>query len=237
MKTLGGPPFRSTGSKPVPKILVCSKTKHSGKYLEIGGGTGFVLKMFNKTFSSWSIFATEAQLEGINFAKKRVNDDVVFFQMNACSIPFINEFDVIGAFDVIEHINEDELVLSNLSRALKSRGTLLVTVPQHRWLWSTVDEYACHVRRYTRSELIGKVTKSGLTVNYVTSFVSLLVPVMWLNRLRASRANYNPMDEFRISSWLNKLLEIIMFIELGLIKIGIKLPFGGSLLLLASKKK
>ena len=45
------------------------------------------------------------------------------------------------------------------------------------------------------------------------------------------------MDEFRISSLLDKLLEIIMFIELGLKKIGIKLPFGGSLLLLASKKK
>ena len=146
-------------------------------------------------------------------------------------------YDVIGAFDVIEHINEDELVLSNLSHALKSRGTLLITVPQHRWLWSAVDEDSGHVRRYTHSELVRKVTQSGFTVNYVTSFVSLLVPLMWLSRLRTKSRNTKPLDELHISSWLNRLLEIIMFIELGLIKIGIKLPFGGSLLLLASKKK
>ena len=145
-------------------------------------------------------------------------------------------FDCIGAFDVIEHINEDELVLSNLSRALKNGGTLLVTVPQHRWLWSAADEYACHVRRYTRAELVRKVTRSGLTVEYMTSFVSLLVPVMWLNRLRASRANYNPMDEFRIPKWVNRLLEMIMIFELGLMKLGMTFPIGGSLLLLARKR-
>ena len=146
-------------------------------------------------------------------------------------------YDVIGAFDVIEHINEDELVLSNLSHALKSRGTLLVTVPQHRWLWSAVDEDSGHVRRYTHSELVRKVTQSGFTVNYVTSFVSLLVPLMWLSRLRASNANYNSMDELQIPNWLNRLLEMVMCFELKLLKIGIKFPFGGSLLLLARKSK
>jgi hypothetical protein len=60
---------------------------------------------------------------------------------------------------------------------------------------------------------------------------------MWLSRLSASNANYNSMDEFRIPNWLNSLLEMIMSFELGLLKIGMRLPFGGSLLLLASKKK
>ena len=100
-----------------------------------------------------------------------------------------------------------------------------------------MDEYSGHVRRYTRSELVGKVTKSGPTVNYVTSFVSLLVPLMWLSRLRNKSRSTKPVDEFHISSWLNRLLELIMSFELGLLKIGIRFPFGGSLLLLASKKK
>ena len=205
-------------------------------FLEIGCGTGFVIQAIQEHYPQTVLCGSDYFEEGLVHARKRM-PSINFTQQDARKMDEEELYDVIGAFDVIEHINEDELVLSNLSHALKSRGTLLVTVPQHRWLWSAVDEYSGHVRRYTRSELIGKVTKSGLTVNYVTSFVSLLVPVMWFNRLRASRANYNPMDEFRISSWLNKLLEIIMFIELGLIKIGIKLPFGGSLLLLASKKK
>ena len=145
-------------------------------------------------------------------------------------------YDVIGAFDVIEHINEDELVLSNMYRALKQGGALLVTVPQHRWLWSAVDEYSGHVRRYTRSELVRKVTRSGLTVEYMTSFVSLLVPFMWISRLRSNNVNYDPMDEFQIPNWLNRFFKMIMTFELGLLKIGMKLPFGGSLLLQARKR-
>ena len=221
------------------RILLWVLKKYVGRFvnfLEVGCGTGFVLQAVHKHNPKAVLCGSDYFEEGLVHARKRM-PSINFTQQDARKMDEEDLYDVIGAFDVIEHINEDELVLSNLSRALKSRGTLLVTVPQHRWLWSVVDEHACHVRRYTRGELVRKVTRSGLTVEYMTSFVSLLVPFMWLNRLRASRANYNPMDEFRISSWLNKLLEIIMFIELGLIKIGIKLPFGGSLLLLASKKK
>ena len=92
------------------------------------------------------------------------------------------------------------------------------------------------MRRYNRAELVRKVTRSGLTVEYMTSFVSLLVPIMWLSRLRSNNVNYDPMDEFQIPKWLNRLLEMIMAFELGLLKIGIRLPFGGSLLLQARKR-
>ena len=205
-------------------------------FLEIGCGTGFVIQAIQEHYPQAVLCGSDYFEEGLVHARKRM-PSINFTQQDARKMDEEELYDVIGAFDVIEHINEDELVLSNLSHALKSGGTLLVTVPQHRWLWSVVDEHACHMRRYTRSELVGKVTQSGLTVKYVTSFVSLLVPIMWLNRLRASGKNYDPMYEFRIPDWLNSLLEMIMSFELGLIKIGIKFPFGGSLLLLASKKK
>ena len=149
----------------------------------------------------------------------------------------IDQFDVIHSHHVLEHVYDIDQVLDNLYRALKIGGILLITVPQHKWLWSAVDENACHVRRYTHSELVRKVTQSGFTVNYVTSFVSLLVPLMWLSRLRNKSRSTKPVDEFHISSWLNRLLEMIMSFELGLLKIGMRLPFGGSLLLMASKKK
>ena len=213
--------------------------KYVGKFanfLEVGCGTGFVIQAVQEHNPKAVLCGSDYFEEGLVHARKRM-PSINFTQQDARTMDEEDFYDVIGAFDVIEHINEDELVLSNMYRALKQGGALLVTVPQHRWLWSAVDEYSGHVRRYTRSELIGKVTKSGLTVNYVTSFVSLLVPVMWFNRLRANNVNYDPMDEFRIPNWLNRLLEMIMTFELGLIKIGIKLPFGGSLLLLASKKK
>jgi 2-polyprenyl-3-methyl-5-hydroxy-6-metoxy-1,4-benzoquinol methylase len=220
------------------RILLWAFKQHIGnfqRFLEIGCGTGFVLEAIHNANPSAKMYGSEYFEEGLVHARKRV-PSANFSKLDARKMNDDERFDCIGAFDVIEHINEDELVLSNLSRALKNGGTLLVTVPQHRWLWSAADEYACHVRRYTRAELVRKVTRSGLTVEYMTSFVSLLVPFMWISRLRSNKVNYDPMDEFRIPNWLNRLLEMIMTFELGLLRIGMKLPFGGSLLLQARKR-
>lgn len=65
-----------------------------------------------------------------------------FLQMDACDNPFVAEFDAIGAFDVLEHIPLDALALGQIHAALKPGGVLLLTVPQHAWLWSASDDYA-----------------------------------------------------------------------------------------------
>ena len=220
------------------RLLLWVLKKYVGKFenfMEVGCGTGFVMQEVQEHNPKAVLCGSDYFEEGLVHARKRM-PSINFTQQDARKMDEEDLYDVIGAFDVIEHINEDELVLSNLSHALKSRGTLLVTVPQHRWLWSVVDEHACHVRRYTRAELVRKVTRSGLTVEYMTSFVSLLVPIMWLSRLCSNNLNYDPMDEFQIPNWLNRLLEMILTFELGLLKIGIRLPFGGSLLLQARKR-
>ena len=74
-------------------------------------------------------------------------------QLDARELPYEAAFDAVGAFDVIEHITEDERVLASMHRALKPGGVLIVTVPQHKWLWSWTDEQARHKRRYGRREL------------------------------------------------------------------------------------
>ena len=203
-------------------------------FLEIGCGTGFVLEGIAKAFPNTMLFGSEYFDEGLTHARVRL-PQAALSQLDATQLSESERYDVIGAFDVLEHIEEDDRVLDNVSRALKSRGCLLVTVPQHRWLWSVVDEQACHVRRYTREELVGKVRSAALSVDFVTSFVSLLVPLMWLSRWRARDEGYDPMAEFRIPAWLNGLLEGVMRLELGLIKLGVRWPVGGSLLLLARK--
>ena len=221
------------------RILLWVLKKHVGgfeNFLEVGCGTGFVLEAINDAFPNAKLEGSEYFTEGLIHARKRV-PLANFSKLDARTMNDVERFDCIGVFDVIEHINEDKLVLSKLSHALKRGGALLITVPQHRWLWSAVDEHACHVRRYNRSEMVGKVKQSGLMVGYVTSFVSLLLPVMWFSRLRANSENYDPMDEFHIPDWLNRVLEMIMSVEFWLLKIGVRLPVGGSLLLLARKRK
>lgn len=204
-------------------------------FLEIGCGTGFVLEAIQKAYPNAQVVGSDFFEEGLVFARERV-PSAEFTQLDATSMTETKCYDLIGAFDVIEHIEQDEKVFSNLARALNTGGRLLITVPQHKWLWSEADEYACHVRRYTRTELVSKVKRAGLSIEYVTSFVGLLVPFMWLVRQRGRKKNFDPMSEFKIPTWLNGVLEIVMAIELQLLKIGVRFNMGGSLLMLAVKE-
>lgn len=203
-------------------------------FLEVGCGTGFVLSGIHDAFPEVSLKGSEFFPEGLAFARDRI-PTASFEQLDARKFEETGTYDVIGAFDVVEHIPEDELVLQNLGNGLRKGGHLILTVPQHRWLWSVVDEVACHVRRYSRSELCQKVESAGLKVTYVTSFVSLLVPLMYLARLRAQNKDYDPMSEFQIPTWMNWMLEQVMRVEHFLLKTGMSLPVGGSLLVLAQK--
>jgi len=203
-------------------------------FMEVGCGTGYVLSGVHDGYPDSKLTGCEYYEEGLQFASVKI-PSADFIQLDARSMAYKEEFDVVAAFDVIEHIEEDELVLSNLAKSIKEGGFLLLTVPQHRWLWSVVDEKSCHVRRYTKKELIEKIEHTGLQIKYLNSFVSLLLPIMLLTRFRSRRETYDPMSEFMIPPVVNVFLEVIMKIELKLIKLGIKFRFGGSLIMLAKK--
>lgn len=209
-----------------------------GSYLEVGCGTGFVLQMLHKTFSEWQVYATEVQPEGIEFAQKRVPSDVTFFQMDACNIPFRDEFDVIGAFDVIEHIPDDVTAIAQIYSALRPGGYFMLSVPQHMFLWSKYDEAGCHFRRYSSSEIESKLKASGFNILVSTSFNSLLLPLMMLSRAlkkEDSSGHVDVLEELRLSSSVNNGLSVILGIEFQMIRLGIKFPVGGSRIVFAQK--
>lgn len=206
------------------------------KVMEVGCGTGFVLEGVAAAFPATVLWASEAQTEGLAHAARRV-PRARFVQMDARDMPFEDEFDVIGAFDVIEHIAEDERVLGQMRRALRPGGGIVLTVPQHPRLWSEYDVRAHHVRRYTAPELRQKLARAGFEVVRMTSFVSLLLPLMMLSRLarRKPAADYDPLAELRISSLANAVLERVLDAERLLIRAGLDLPAGGSLLAVARR--
>ena len=103
------------------------------------------------------------------------------------------------------------------------------------WLWSSFDEYSCHVRRYSSLELMQKVEQAGFQVVTSSSFISLLVPLMWLSRRRLSQKKEESMTELKLSSWLNIFFMMVMKVEIMLLKLGAKFPIGGSLILVAKK--
>ena len=206
------------------------------KFLEVGCGTGCVLKSIFERFPSKALQGTEYSEEGLKFARLRM-PGIKLTQLDARKMDQIECYDVIGSFDVLEHIEEDELVLKNFYTALKPDGYLVLTVPQHMWLWSAADEYACHCRRYTRSQMENHLRNAGFQIEHTTSFISLLCPIMFLSRLRFKRTEQitDPMCELKISKPLNWLLCQIMQFEIFMMKIGIRFPIGGSLLVIAKK--
>jgi ubiquinone/menaquinone biosynthesis C-methylase UbiE len=204
--------------------------------LEIGCGTGFVLSGIEKAFPRLTLYGSEIFSTGLAFAAQRLSK-AELFQMDACKIPFEREFDIIGAFDVLEHIKEDRIVLAEMYRATKAGGGIILTVPQHPWLWSQADDYAHHVRRYRAQELKTKVQQAGFKIVRITSFVSLLLPLMLLSRSQQQqpKPDYDPLAEMRISGLANSILGKVLDFERAVIRLGLSFPFGGSLLLIAKK--
>jgi SAM-dependent methyltransferase len=209
------------------------------RMLEIGCGTGTVLRALAGV-RNLKLTGSEIYLAGLRHARRRL-PEVEFIQVDARRLPFENEFDVIGAFDVIEHIDEDELVLANLCHGLVPNGLLLVSVPQHPWVWSRLDELVHHKRRYRRRDLRDKLQRAGFEIVFMTSFVTALFPLMALQRV-ASRARPGhdgsaALDsEVRFSTVTNACFDAVMRIDEMLVRRGVSLPFGGTLVAIARKR-
>lgn len=222
------------------RIIIWALRKYAPglkSFLEVGCGTGFVISAISKQFPEARISGSEYLEEGLVYARQRL-PDTEFSQMDARNIHYESELDALGVFDVLEHIKEDEAVLQQIFKALKPGGIVFITVPQHRWLWSAVDEYACHVRRYTANELHQKVCRAGYDIVRSTSFVSTLLPAMYVSRLsqrKKMNINMDAMAELRINPVINKIFEGLLYFELYLISLGISIPAGGSRLLVARK--
>lgn len=206
-----------------------------GSFLEVGCGTGYVLTALAAAFPQARVAGSEIFSAGLSFAASRL-PGAGFMQMDARDIPFSGEYGAVGMFDVLEHIAEDETVLSQAHASLRPCGHLLLTVPQHQWLWSATDDYACHVRRYAAVDLHAKVRAAGFSIVRSTSFVSLLLPLMMLSRFRRRGADVEVVGaELSVAPWLNRLLGAAMVAEARMIRAGVDFPVGGSRFLIARK--
>lgn len=208
-----------------------------GRYLEIGCGTGYVLKGVadnnpNATFTGTDIFT-----EGLVGAQKRLQGRADFIQTNALSLPYREEFDVIGAFDVIEHIEEDVSALQELHRALKPGGGILMTVPRHMFLWSDVDTTAHHKRRYGGAELKRKVNEAGFQLVRQLSFGMITLPLQYISRrfLIKKSDKHTDVLEMDPSPLVRNMLELLLNIDQIPIRMGVNYPFGASLMVIAKK--
>ena len=203
--------------------------------LEIGCGTGVVLKAVRSEVPAMRLVGADQSAVAIGIARRRVEAEYV--QFDAVKIPFRAEFDVVCAFDVLEHVDDDQTVLRELAAALHPGGGLLVTVPQHKWLWSAADDYGRHRRRYTKHEIETKIRSAGFAIVRSTGWMATLLPIMALTRVRdrTPARRYDPTRELRLPSALNRSFEAVLGVERVAIQRGLTFPFGASRLVVARK--
>ena len=210
--------------------------------IEHGCGTGFVLAELQRLFPHAQVTGADLFPEGLALARRRFAGRLI--QTDLLQRGFDAAFDLIGLFDVLEHLDNDLEVLKALRSQLRPSGRLLLTVPAHTWLWSDYDVESGHRRRYTHAQLEARLVEAGFCVDYCTEFMFGLLPLMWLRRRilwALGRKNYGSAtvrlkNELRINPLLNRMLEWVLRPEAFCIRRGWRLPGGTSLLALATRK-
>ncbi len=151
------------------------------KLLDVGCGTGYFLKILKK---DWEVFGVDISQKAITMSRSRGLENII--QGSIEKLPYANDsFDVILVLDVIEHVKNDVLALSEVYRVLKPNGIAVFNTPAFKFLWSYHDISADHVRRYTQSELTGKLQKVKFKILKVSYINFLLFPLALIQRLIA----------------------------------------------------
>jgi SAM-dependent methyltransferase len=202
----------------------------ASQFLEIGCGNGAVLRTIAASRSWQRLVGSELHPSGLAYARKRLPSEVEFVQMDARNIPALGAFDLIGAFDVIEHIADDEAVLREIREATRIGGGTIIAVPQHPWLWSRADDLAHHQRRYRRGELEAKLRRNGFEILFSSSFTALLLPLMVASRCtnRSNDGNEDVFREFKLNYRINNAFTAVLRAEVRMTLAGWRWPAGGS---------
>jgi SAM-dependent methyltransferase len=200
------------------------------RFLEVGCGNGAVLAAVARSRSWERLVGSELHPSGLAYARKRLPPEIEFVQMDARHIPCVDVFDLTGAFDVIEHIADDEGVLRGMRAATRTGGGTIIAVPQHPWLWSRADDISHHQRRYRRGELEAKFRRNGFEVLFSTSFTALLLPLMAASRLigRDSKTDDDVIGEFTLNRRVNAMFIAVLRAEIRMTLAGWRWPAGGS---------
>ena len=160
---------------------------------------------------------------------------------DGCATGFSNEqFDVVIASDVLEHIEDPNQGLTEWSRILKPKGIVLVFVPAFQFLWGRHDEVNRHYRRYSKQEIVSLLEQAGFCIERATYWnFSLFLPALFVRLLRRvlsrQQGEKKGGDLTASGKIMNRILENVLKVENSVLASGLNFPFGLSLFAIARK--
>jgi 2-polyprenyl-3-methyl-5-hydroxy-6-metoxy-1,4-benzoquinol methylase len=208
------------------------------RILEVGCGSGNVLRVLQ------TLAADRGRVEGLEMSPQaadvaRARTGLSVTNGYVSDLDPYAKYDVIAAFDVLEHIADDTQVLVQMRERMIPGGRLILTVPAHQSLWSPFDVASGHERRYSMRTLTRTLRAAGFQTEYVTYFMSLLFPPMWLRRrlLPSEKRDMGALldSEFRIVPGLNRLAYEVLRREAVAASRRWRLPIGTSLAAIARR--
>ncbi|MET8157039.1 class I SAM-dependent methyltransferase [Sphaerisporangium sp. NPDC005289] len=153
-----------------------------GRALDIGAAGGGNTRVL--VDHGWDALVADFSQTAVDLARER---GLQAIHADARNLPLPDgHFDLVLAFDVLEHIEEDDLAVREILRVLRPGGTALITVPCDMALWSAHDVASGHVRRYTRDGLRSVLSREGLVIERMWSWNVLLRPVVARRRKHTS---------------------------------------------------
>ncbi len=184
------------------------------RILEIGCGTGHNLPMLARFGRVEAIEIDPAAREIASHRLARAVGDAPLPELPGVER---GAYDLVAGLDVVEHIADDVAALAAMRERLAPGGTILVTVPAHRWMWSAHDVVNHHHRRYSKATLRRALAAAGLRPRKLAYFNSLLFPLAAAARVAGRVTGREDSDDSPPARPLNALFERIFRVERHLV--------------------
>jgi SAM-dependent methyltransferase len=210
-----------------------SVTDRRPRILDVGCGTGANLLMLSKYGAAEGVDISE---DALAFCRERGLDKV---KLGAAEeLPYEDgTFDLVTAFDVVEHMDNDLAGLSEMRRVLRPGGRVLLFVPAFMFLWGLQDDVSNHRRRYRLPELRRVLEQAGFEIERTTyANITFFLPILLIRKLmRVTGMKTDSENSINVPA-LNGVLGRLFGAE-SLILRHMNLPFGVSGLCVARVKK
>lgn len=211
-----------------------TNTQGKPRLLDIGCGTGLFL---SKVSSQYQIFGLDFSREALSFSRNRGIPRLVC--ADSQRIPYAaNSFDIVTAFDLIEHVTGDDQLVAEAWRVLRPGGIMIATVPAHPSIWSAHDVALHHKRRYVMDQFDGlfvqdhwnrvRLTWAFCTIYPVAALVRSIQKMIPKEGEPKADTGYTP-------NWLNSILKTWHNLE-GAWALKHNLPWGLTILTVREKR-
>ncbi len=185
------------------KQAVRGRAREDVKILNVGCGTGGTIPLLEKYGILTNVDVCDV---AIVFMKTYGYEAT---QVDGVKMPYADEsFDLVVAFDVLEHIEEDNAALREWRRVMKQDGSIVITVPAYQWLWTEHDVSLMHFRRYTRPHLRETVAANELRVQRMSHgfvvFLPLIAGFRFLHKLSGRKVT-SETSYVDVPIWVNRI--------------------------------